>query len=149
MNLGQLRLLVLGAAVAIGFTGAAEARSHAGRHGGEQAASLHNHHGTAIAFSTGRRGRSRFAFSDVGFFGTSRHAGRSSGGSFAYGSGHSGGGIQCVTFARADSGIELSGNASAWWDNAPASINAAPGPRPAACSTSAPTARCGWATWPS
>ena len=32
--------------------------------------------------------------------------------------GRSGGGIQCVTFARADSGIELSGNASAWWDHA-------------------------------
>ena len=29
-----------------------------------------------------------------------------------------GGGIQCVTFARADSGIELSGNANTWWDNA-------------------------------
>ncbi len=37
---------------------------------------------------------------------------------YGYGAGHSGGGIQCVTFARADSGIELSGNASAWWDNA-------------------------------
>ena len=35
-----------------------------------------------------------------------------------HGRGHSGGGIQCVTFARADSGIELSGNASAWWYNA-------------------------------
>ena len=32
--------------------------------------------------------------------------------------GHSGGGIQCVTFARADSGIELSGNANTWWYNA-------------------------------
>ncbi len=29
-----------------------------------------------------------------------------------------GGGIQCVTFARAATGIELSGNASDWWDNA-------------------------------
>lgn len=33
-------------------------------------------------------------------------------------SGHSGGGIQCVTFARADTGIELSGNASTWWEHA-------------------------------
>jgi surface antigen len=29
-----------------------------------------------------------------------------------------GGGIQCVTFARSDSGIELSGNARDWWANA-------------------------------
>lgn len=34
-------------------------------------------------------------------------------------SGHSGGGgLQCVAFARADSGIELTGNASTWWDHA-------------------------------
>jgi surface antigen len=26
--------------------------------------------------------------------------------------------LQCVTFARSDTGIELSGNASAWWENA-------------------------------
>ncbi len=118
MNLGQVRLLVLGAAVAIGFTGAAEARNHAGWHGGEAAGSLRSHHGAEIAINTGRHGHSRFAFNDVGFFGNSRHAGRSSGRSYAVGAGHSGGGIQCVTFARADSGIELSGNASAWWDNA-------------------------------
>ena len=31
---------------------------------------------------------------------------------------HSGGGLQCVAFARATSGIELSGNAADWWDNA-------------------------------
>ena len=29
-----------------------------------------------------------------------------------------GGGMQCVTFARAETGIELSGNAANWWDNA-------------------------------
>ena len=29
-----------------------------------------------------------------------------------------GGGLQCVTFARGESGIELSGNATDWWDNA-------------------------------
>ena len=118
MNLGQVRLLVLGAAVAIGFTGAAEARNHAGRRGGEAAGSLLGHHGTEIAFNTGRHGHSRFAFSDVGFFGNSRHVGRSTSRGYAVGAGHSGGGIQCVTFARADSGIEISGNASAWWDNA-------------------------------
>lgn len=29
-----------------------------------------------------------------------------------------GGVLQCVTFARADSGIEITGNATNWWDNA-------------------------------
>jgi len=29
-----------------------------------------------------------------------------------------GGGLQCVTFARSETGIELSGNAANWWDNA-------------------------------
>lgn len=37
-------------------------------------------------------------------------------------SGHTGysngGGLQCVTFARADSGIEITGNANTWWNNA-------------------------------
>ncbi len=37
---------------------------------------------------------------------------------FAGRSGHSGGRLQCVTFARMDSGIELTGNANAWWDKA-------------------------------
>ncbi len=119
MNVGQIRLVLLGAAVAIGFTGAAEARGHDARHGSSaaQAASSRGHRGSEIAFSTGRHGRSRFAFSDVGFF-SNVYAARPAARSYAYGSGHSGGGIQCVTFARADSGIELSGNASAWWDNA-------------------------------
>jgi surface antigen len=43
----------------------------------------------------------------------SRHAGK--GHLVARGGG---GGIQCVTFARAASGIEVSGNAADWWNNA-------------------------------
>ncbi len=131
MNAGQVRLMVLSAAVALGFGGAAEARSHGGAsHGGASHSSnhsapvsfasgaAHGHHGTVIAFSTGRHGSSHFAARDVGFF-SSRSYGRVSRGShYASGSGHSGGGIQCVTFARADSGIELSGNANTWWYNA-------------------------------
>ena len=130
MNVGQIRLMLLGAAVAIGFTGGAEARSHDARRGSSpaEAGPSRGHHGAEIAFSTGRHGHSRFAFNDVGFFGNpqpGRTGARSYGygrsyapRSYAYGSGHSGGGIQCVTFARADTGIELSGNASSWWDNA-------------------------------
>ena len=119
MIASQLRLLALGAAVAFGFSGAAEARSHGG--GSHQASRAstnagHSHHGTEISFHTARRGHSRFAFSDVGLFGAA--SGSRPARSYAYGSGHSGGDIQCVTFARADTGIELSGNASAWWSNA-------------------------------
>ncbi len=119
MKFGHIRLLVLGAAVAIGFTSAAEARGHGGRSGPRQERTTASriHHGTEIEFSAGRHGRSRFAFNDVGFFGTG-FSPRTFSRANAYGSGHSGGGIQCVTFARADTGIELSGNASAWWDNA-------------------------------
>ena len=45
-----------------------------------------------------------------------QHYGRHS--RFASRSGHSGGHLQCVTFARMDSGIELTGNANVWWDKA-------------------------------
>jgi surface antigen len=68
-------------------------------------------HGAAFAFYEGGKhghGSARRA----GW----QHYGRGS--RFASGSGHSGGGIQCVTFARADSGIELSGDARDWWGNA-------------------------------
>ncbi len=36
----------------------------------------------------------------------------------AYRGGGGGGVLQCVAFARADSGIEITGNATNWWDNA-------------------------------
>lgn len=39
-----------------------------------------------------------------------------SGGHTGYSNG--GGGLQCVTFARADSGIEITGNANTWWNSA-------------------------------
>ena len=128
MNAGQLRLLVLSAAVALGCGGMAEAKSHGSHqgghgspsHGGQAGGSAlgHGHHGTSISFSTGRHGRSEFASGAIGFFGRRHGGGHSAGRSYASETGHSGGGIQCVTFARADSGIELSGNASSWWYNA-------------------------------
>jgi surface antigen len=62
-----------------------------------------------------RRGSARHAY--WGTYGRSSHA--AFGGRFDRHQGFSGGaGIQCVTFARADTGIELSGNASSWWDHA-------------------------------
>ena len=128
MNSSPLRLLVLGAAVALGVGGTAEARSHGSHAGpssrgghaefaGMSSSMAHGRHGTAIAFSNGRHGHSEFGAREAVFFG-GHHMGRFHGRAFASHSGHSGGGIQCVTFARADSGIELSGNASSWWYNA-------------------------------
>ncbi len=61
------------------------------------------------------RGHSRMAgWQSYGRFQHASLSGRSSGDSGYSG----GGGIQCVTFARSDSGIELSGNARDWWGNA-------------------------------
>ncbi len=142
----QFRVIALGAAFVLGLGGAAEARAHAGheaRQGGHAEFSAHgaSHiHGTPIAFSPNRHGSqerfsaheySRYAAHEFGGRAASGYGGRhgrSRGHGYAasfggYGAGyasvgHSGGTIQCVTFARADSGIELSGNASAWWDHA-------------------------------
>jgi hypothetical protein len=96
-----------------------EARSvvHSGRGGFHEARS-----GFFEPRSAGRsffhaegRGRSRMvAWQSYGRFQHASLSGRSSG-HVGY---SGGGGIQCVTFARADSGIELSGNARDWWANA-------------------------------
>jgi hypothetical protein len=67
-----------------------------------------------MIFGTFRPGARAASFQT---FGRSRHGGYAW--RFARHHGYSGGGgIQCVTFARADTGIELSGNASAWWYHA-------------------------------
>ncbi len=130
ISAARFKLLALGAALALGFGGAAEARSHApaaghrGTHGG---ASFATHGGASFAMWNGSAARSaisfrseRFAPRDFAFFGrqgATRFHSAYAGPSFS--SGHSGGGgVQCVTFARADTGIELSGNASSWWSNA-------------------------------
>lgn len=122
MNANPVRLMVLSVAIAMGVSGATNAKSHtAGRQSSVtvfNGPSSGRHHGSVISFATSRHhGSDRFASRDVAMF-VSRYSGQSNAGSYAGGSGRSGGYIQCVTFARADSGIELSGNASAWWDNA-------------------------------
>ena len=78
--------------------------------------------GVALSFSLGaaahtppHRGSSHSGASRHGLA-TWQHYGRH--GRFAARSGHSGGRLQCVAFARMDSGIELTGNANAWWDKA-------------------------------
>ena len=90
------RLLVLCSAVALGLPAAAHARGrHA--HAGQVSYARHGGYGMreARAATWYHTGRSRFR----------RYAG---GGAV----------LQCVAFAREDSGIELSGNAANWWDNA-------------------------------
>jgi hypothetical protein len=66
-------------------------------------------------FREGRGGHTRMASWQS--YGRFRHASLS-GRSYGHSGYSGGGGIQCVTFARADSGIELSGNARDWWSNA-------------------------------
>ena len=120
---GRLKLIALGACL-LG-TGTAQAHSpHAshgssGRHEASRSGAFGLGHGMPITFATGRHGMGAyFADHEIGRFG--RHA--SHGRAWAYTApaftyGHSSG-LQCVAFARSDSGIELSGNADAWWDNA-------------------------------
>ena len=127
---GRLKFIALGAACMVG-AGAAQAHPrtphapHASvaRHQARFEGGNDLGYGALISFATGRRGSTRvFAGREIGQFG--RHAGRRHE-AWAYADeapavsyGHSGGGIQCVAFARSDSGIDLAGNANAWWDNA-------------------------------
>ena len=93
------KFVLLGAAMAIGgATGGAEAKTHSrtsmSHVSSAQSGTKHVH--------IGGHGR-KYAY----------YGERSLGGYASYG-----GGIQCVPFARENSGIELSGNASAWWEAA-------------------------------
>lgn len=90
------RLILLCSAVALGLPAAAQAR---GRHSGHAHAS-YARHGYAM------RGARPAAW----FHGGNSRLRRYAGGGGAV--------LQCVAFARADSGIELTGNAVNWWDNA-------------------------------
>ena len=112
MKSGQIRLLLLGAALALGFNGAADARPHSSAHKATPGASLSfSRHGRAIAYGSSRHGG--YIMRGAGGFGAKYAGSRRYAGRSGYG-----GGIQCVTFARADTGIELSGNANTWWYNA-------------------------------
>ena len=92
----RIRAMTAGVVLSLGLVAAANAHS------------AHPHAGTAHRLDVSyRSGAGRSVWQHYG-----RHA------RFAGRSGHSGGRLQCVTFARMDSGIELSGNANAWWDNA-------------------------------
>ncbi len=92
------RLLVLCSAVALALPAAAHAR---GRHAHAGQASYARHGG----YGYGMREARPAAWFHTGHSRFRRYAG---GGSV----------LQCVAFAREDSGIELTGNAVNWWDNA-------------------------------
>ena len=97
------------ALVAVGLSGAASAQiwidgfpnpgSFAAGHSFDWAAGRHGKPATWLSYD-------RFGHKGTGgpLAGHSRYSG--------------GGGIQCVTFARSDSGIELVGNANTWWGHA-------------------------------
>ena len=124
---GHLKLIAFGACLLGAGAAQAHSRSLHGAHGSParheaRAEALGLGRGMPISFATSRRGMGRFfAEREIGRFGrhsTSRgHGWGYADGAYAARQGHSSG-LQCVAFARSDSGIELSGNADAWWDNA-------------------------------
>ncbi len=112
---GGVKALALSALLAIGLASTAQARGHVSHHhslaGREEG---HSHrgsslmHGSAFHVREGRHGHLYAAgYTRRGGWrhGHYRHfAGRSA--------------LQCVTFARSDTGIQLSGNANTWWYHA-------------------------------
>ncbi|MEJ1975221.1 MAG: CHAP domain-containing protein [Acetobacteraceae bacterium] len=128
---GGVKALALGALLVIGFGRTAEAsKSHASHAGSAHASNVSHRgghgslmHGSALhGMRDSRRHGSGVYAAEYGARNASwqRHGhGYSHGHRFASRGGYSGGGgLQCVTFARSDSGIELSGNANTWWDHA-------------------------------
>ena len=124
---GGVKALALSALLMMGLSGTAEAaRTHSSHHrssstsGAGHSRGSHSSlmHGSAL-HGFGRESERHGVFYAAAF--GSRYAG-----SHRYGRGrhfasrgwHGGGGLQCVTFARSDTGIELSGNANTWWDHA-------------------------------
>src|SRR4051794_34552965 len=91
------RLVVLGAALAVSapltFNAAEAARAKSGHHAAGHTRAIQAGMASARAY---------YAFG--------RH--------FAHFRSFGGGGLQCVPFARENTGIELSGNANTWWDAA-------------------------------
>ena len=127
---GRLKFVAMGACL-LG-AGTAQARIHHASHGSPRShetvrdgtfkgGAFSFWHGMPISFAASRHETGQyFAEREIGRFG--RHASRGRAWAYADGApaasyGHSSG-LQCVAFARSDSGIELSGNADAWWDNA-------------------------------
>ena len=66
-------------------------------------------YGRYYGYSTYGRVAARAIYAGVSHY--SRYGG-------AYGGGYSYGGLQCVPYARENTGIELTGNAANWWENA-------------------------------
>ncbi len=123
MASGGVKAFALGAMLLLGVSGTAEARAHASHHRAAGASGAghtrHNSlmHGSALHGFEHESYRHHVVYAGY----VSHHGGyhRYGHGRHAYASRwHGGGGIQCVTFARSDSGIQLSGNANTWWYHA-------------------------------
>ena len=106
-NMAVWKMVILGAAMTVAGAGAADAKTR-GTH-------IHT-----AASMTPRAGSMRVSAAEPGakrvrIGGHGRKQAYLSRGA-SYGSGYSyGGGLQCVPFARENTGIELAGNAAAWW----------------------------------
>lgn len=89
--------------------------SKSGRDGGMKSGAVVN---GWLLDGAGRSGLHNAAFS-AGRFGMASRFGRNAKAHVYFGNSQGGYGvIQCVAFARADTGIELTGNAVNWWENA-------------------------------
>ncbi len=108
--MSRVRVLLLGTAFTMGLGSAVQAHPHHGYQGRHIST---GRHGARTIFRSS--GLYRSAVRQVGY-GAGRHTGWLHH-SYALGS-NGRRGLQCVAFARADSGIEIIGNASAWWDHA-------------------------------
>jgi CHAP domain len=121
---GGVKALALSALLALGLGSTAQAAKHHSSHQRTANASGAGHtrgsgHGSLLHGSA-MRGFERDRYSAV-YAEYGRHGGQhrwGHGRHFATGGWRSGGGLQCVTFARSDTGIQLSGNANTWWDHA-------------------------------
>ena len=99
MNLAGCIKLFTSALIVCAVSGEVEARS------------MIQHHGRGSAWPAAAPSTAWLSYHRTGHF--------ARGSRFARHQGYSGGGgLQCVTFARNDSGIELVGNANTWWDSA-------------------------------
>ncbi len=119
---GGVKALALSALLAIGLGSTAQARSHVSHHHAvatrEQG---HSHHSASLMHGSawhstsweGRRHGAALYTAAYATHGVWRH-----GRYRRFARSWRGGGLQCVTFARSDTGIQLSGNANTWWYHA-------------------------------
>jgi len=125
---GGVKALALGALLVIGFGSTAQAAKNHSSHQRTASASGAGHtrgnshsnlmHGSAIRGLERDSHRQGAVLAEYTRHGGSHRWGHGRSRYFASRGWQGGGGLQCVTFARSDTGIQLSGNANTWWDHA-------------------------------